>query len=171
MKSLNFNGTNEAKNLKQIKNDYGYYFVNLYIKGVLKIFTTHRLVAEAFIPNPDNKPQVNHIDGNKQNNRVDNLEWCTAKENIRHAWRNGLQKKSEKQIKQCTMLGSKFGKVNGERCARKIIQYDLLGKHIKDWNSLMEVERQLNIRHQNIIKSCKDKNKTAGGYIWRYANE
>ena len=65
----------------------GYIFVN--IRG--KKYAKHRVVAEAFIPNPDNKPYVNHIDGNKQNNKVENLEWCTQSENIIHAYANGLQ--------------------------------------------------------------------------------
>jgi hypothetical protein len=64
--------------------------VPLTFDGKTKVFYVHRIVATAFLPNPDNLPQVNHIDGNKQNNRVENLEWCSAKQNIQHSYDAGL---------------------------------------------------------------------------------
>lgn len=77
--------------LKTNKLRNGYLRFTLMDKGVTKRFSVHRLVALNFIPNPENKPQVNHIDGNKENNHVDNLEWCTSSENHKHAHRIGLE--------------------------------------------------------------------------------
>ena len=70
----------------------GYLLCNLYRDGIRKLHKIHRLVALTFIPNPENKPQVNHIDGNKANNHIDNLEWASPEENIKHAWSSGLAK-------------------------------------------------------------------------------
>ena len=80
------------KKIKPHLDKYGYLRINLYNNGINKKVYIHRLVALTFIPNPDNKPQVNHIDGNKQNNNISNLEWCTISENAKHAFKIGLRK-------------------------------------------------------------------------------
>lgn len=77
--------------LTQRDNSNGYLRCDININGKTKSHLVHKLVAEKFIPNPDNKPFVNHIDGNKHNNSVDNLEWCTRSENEKHAWKTGLK--------------------------------------------------------------------------------
>lgn len=88
---------------KRIGNNY--ITVDLSKNGNFVAKALHRLVAETFIPNPDNKKQVNHIDGNKQNNRVDNLEWTTASENNKHAWNTGLKVITEKQLENIRKIG------------------------------------------------------------------
>ncbi len=121
----------------------GYKFVSIKYKN----YTIHRLVAEAFIPNPENKPQVNHKDTNKENNCISNLEWSTNSENQLHAYKTGLHKNKRSSA---------------------INQYDLQNNLIKSWESMIEVERTLKIKYQDICQCCKGKRKTAGGYIWRY---
>ena len=80
------------KILKNMVYGNGYYYVCLSKNGKVKKYKVNRLVAQAFIPNPDNKPFTNHIDGDKLNNNVDNLEWCTQSENMKHASMIGLRK-------------------------------------------------------------------------------
>ncbi len=87
----------KGKILNPAKNNRGYLRLGLCFKGKIRYDSVHRLVAEAFIPNPKNLPEVNHIDGNKLNNRVENLEWVTKGENQIHAYKTGLRKITEKQ--------------------------------------------------------------------------
>lgn len=126
-----------------------------------RTFRVHILVARAFIPNPENKPEVNHIDGNKKNNKVNNLEWNTRSENELHAYRNGLAKPSNKQ-KQAV---AKYAK---ENYSKKVIQYSLNGEFIKEWNSMHDVWRELGIRPSYICRCCKGLRNQTYGYIWRY---
>lgn len=85
----------------------GYQYVVLSENGRSKYHAVHRLIAETFIPNPGNLPCINHKDGNKQNNAVDNLEWCTKSENTRHSYRNGLQSRVTNQHGTYKVLNDK----------------------------------------------------------------
>jgi len=129
----------------------GYCRVTLSKNSIKKIFQVHRLVAQAFIPNPNDLPEVNHKKENeKDNNRIENLEWVTSKENCNYGNRN-----------------SKISK----KTSKKIIQYDLNFKKIKVWRNISEASKYYNTTVSNIVLCLKNKNKTAVGYIWRYADE
>lgn len=133
--------TNKIKNQYD---GYGYNRVTLCKKGKTKHFQVHRLVASAFLEKQQGKDEVNHINGNKKDNNVQNLEWCNRKENELHCYRNNpkLHKTSI------------------------ILQYDLNGNFIKEWFSIKEAEQTLNIN--NISKCCRGLREKAGGYKWKY---
>ena len=139
----------DYKLLKPYKTKKGYLSVK--IKEHKTARPVHRLVAQAFIPNLENKPQVNHIDGSKENNNVNNLEWCTNQENCIHAVKMGLSSKNNKE--------------------RPVIQYDLEGNFIKQWESIASAEKTLNISHIYCVCNKTKYRHTAGGYKWEFAND
>lgn len=122
----------------------GYQRVNLCKDGQQKTFFIHRLVAEAYIPNPDNKPQINHKDEVKTNNYLNNLEWATSKENVNYGTRNERSAKSRSIPVYCVELDKVF-------------------------SSMKEGAQALGLQPGNISACCAGRAKTTGGYHWRYA--
>ena len=135
-------------------------YVGLYKNAIGKNCRVHRLVAEAFIENPENKPQVNHIDGNKQNNAITNLEWCTRSENEIHSFRVLHQKHN---------MRGKFGKPHPN--SRIILQIDPdTNKVINKFYGSHEAQRITGIHSANILCCCSHRTNRqyAGGYKWEF---
>ena len=132
------------KFLKPRVNRGGYFQVDLMKNGERKTYSLHRIVAEAYLPNLENLPQVNHKDENKANNCVNNLEWCDCKYNNNYGTRNEKVANSHKI---------------------PILQFDLNGNFIREWGSASDVGREVK---STICKCLKGKYKQAYGSIWKY---
>ena len=145
-------GYGKERILKPIRDKYGYLLVNLWKNGEMKTYRIHRLVAQTFIPNPDNLPQVNHRDEDKTNNSVQNLEWCDQKYNINYGTR--IKRISEKMT-------------NG-KLSKHVLQYTKSGEFVKEWKSAPDVQRTIGYFHNNISNCCNGKCKSAYGYIWKF---
>lgn len=146
---------NNVRNLAFRNHKNGYYTVLLWRDGKQKSYTVHRLVALAFIPNNDGFTDVNHIDENKKNNRVDNLEWCTHKENV--------QKYNANHLRHGCVR-------NGKHKGKKIIQLTLNGEFIREWPNSRTVFRETGMSDWSVSQCCRGIWKTAYGFKWRYAN-
>lgn len=139
--------------LKSFKLSKGYLGVSLFGKT----FKIHRLVAKAFLPNPNNFPEVNHIDEDKTNNFYLNLEWCTTQYNLSYGT-------ARRRI-------NLTNKINGSTVARRVGQYTLTGELVREYNSISEAMRYNGFKNNsNIIQSCKSSQKVAYNYRWKYLN-
>lgn len=165
------------RRLGQIKkshpNKQGYLRVNLSegTKGAKNIAKfVHRLVAEAFIPNPENKPQVNHIDLNKANNRIDNLEWVTSRENARHAVNNGRYH-SGRGIKHSEEHKKRISDGHRKR-SKAVLQFSKDDQFIAEFGSAAEAtEKVLGKKHSRISECCNGNRNTCGGFKWKYKED
>lgn len=144
--------------LRSHRDKDGYLNSRIYREKVPFNLKVHRIVALAFIPNPENKPQVNHINGDKADNRVENLEWCTQSENMQHSY--GVLGRS----------GPMTGKALGNHpSSRKIIQLDSSFNKIKSFSSITEAAKEVGVGPSAICSVVKGRKKSAGGFRWRYA--
>lgn len=155
------NGANfEISNYGQVRNNYTNKILKqTLVSGYLRITLTtnnrkttskiHRLVATRFLVRSNETHIVNHKDGNKLNNHVENLEWISQSENVKHAFNLGLNK----------------GQKN------KVYQYTLDNVFINEYNSPIDVEKETGIPHTRILSVCQGKARTSGGYIWKYSDE
>ena len=142
--------------MKPCFNRDGYSRLCLVINGKPKNVYIHQLVARMFIPNPMLYREINHKDGNKQNNCVENLEWCTRSDNMIHAFAMGL----------------KYNKLGAESpLAKKCYQYDMKGNFIREWGSITDVAIRFNDVTGNVSAACSGKYKTFHGFIWSYKKE
>ena len=172
VRSLNYRHTNTIKALSPSINKDGYIRVHLWKNCKGKVLAVHRLVAEAFVPNPDNKPEIDHINTIKTDNTIwlnedgsinydkTNLRWVTKKENMN----NPLTIKDLSKIR--------IGNENAKSIYRAVLQYTKDGKLIKEWASMNSAARELKISRSGICDCCNGRNrcKSYGGYVWRYKN-
>ena len=141
IKSLNYRRTGKEKIMKGVDDGHGYLQVILCKDGKDKKCRINRLVAQAFLPNPNNLPEVNHKDEDRTNNCVDNLEWCTKQYNIDYS------------------------------LSKAVIGINKISGLIVEFPSACEASRQLGISQGNITSCCQGKRNTAGGHIWFYADD
>ena len=157
VKNLNYKGSGKEKILKNIKRRKGYLMVILTKNGKRRGFLVHRLVAEAFIPNPNNLPEVNHIDRDRANNHVDNLEWVTHSDNMKHSYKLGincepLRKYSQENRKKVTNGKNVFGSIS----------------EAADWLFKKGYSKNKKSAIAGISAVVREKRKTFGGYSWKY---
>ena len=156
VKSLKFGN---ERILKPRKDAWGYLQVGLYKDGKSKNSKVHRLVAKAFIPNPQGLETVNHKDEDKTNNFASNLEWMSVKDNNNYGTRN---KRAGEAISKAN--------INNQMFSKKVQMFDKkTGELLSTFPSTCEAERVTGINQGNISKCCIGKRKSAGGYIWRYS--
>lgn len=167
VRTLNYKRTKNVSNLKQKTQDNRKRVI-LCKNGVPKTYLVHRLVANAFIPNPEKKPCIDHIDGNPSNNNVENLRWCTQQENC--SFPLAIKHKCE------AMKGNNLGKHHSEETKKKIgyakskqvYQYTLDNVLVNIWCSAKEASVKLKLSQSAITNCCRGESSTSNGYIWKY---
>ena len=163
--SLRYCGSDKSHLLSPNPDHKGYLMIYLSKNGETKTFHIHRLVAKAFIPNPNNLPQVNHKDENKQNNSVENLEWCDGIYNINYG--TGIKRRTETAKKSDAHILHIKKLHNANKIPILMIDKNTKGI-IKRYDCGQAAADELHISKSSIYQVCKGRRKTVGGYMWKY---
>lgn len=166
VKSMNYCHRGYAQNLVPKTNNSGRLWVELANNGKRKPMLIHRLVAMAFIPNPEGLPQVNHIDENPKNNRLDNLEWCTNEYNQRYSYDRHPERHRDPTK---TPYRRKTGRTNGNRKQLCILQVSIDGRVLRKWENSRTIFIETGMSDWSISECCRGKRKKAYGFRWQYA--
>ena len=158
--------------LRVRKTHTGYLRVNLYKNNKAKDYYIHRLVAEAFIPNIDNLPCINHKDENPKNNHVTNLEWVTYKENNNYGTHKEKVAEKLRGRKHSEEWNRKVAEknINNPKTSKPVLAIDKITGLILEFPSVKEAERQLGISNGNICNCLKGRQKSCGGFYWYYSD-
>lgn len=148
--SLGYTRHYKGKIMTLVDAGKGYRNVSLHANGKSATPRVCRVVASAWIPNPNNLPQVNHKDEDKTNDSAENLEWCTAEYNTNYG--TGIKRRASK-------------------ITRSVTQYDLCGNFIKEWSSIKDAANSLGINGSHITRCCQGNLNKTGGYVWKYTNK
>lgn len=164
VRSLNFHRQHHCRLLKPYVTTCGYLAIILRVEGRKITLYVHRLVAKSFLSNPDNLPEIDHIDTDKKNNRIDNLRWVSHKENQN----NPISR--EKMIRNNVKTGlGRIGRMHPR--SKPVLQCDKSGNVIKEWESLNLAATTLGLSQGNIHCCCTGKGKhSCGGYVWKFKN-
>ncbi|WP_288638843.1 NUMOD4 domain-containing protein [uncultured Lentilactobacillus sp.] len=150
--------------MRSVHSGTNYSAVNLYKGKHHRMQYVHRLVAEAFIPNPNGYLEINHKDENKENNNVSNLEWCDRTYNNNY----GIHNLRISQARKSNVKYTKQSIRNGQKQSKPVVQFTLDGKEIKEYPSTAEAGRQNGFKKCAIANCCCGRQKTSYGYIWKY---
>ena len=165
--SGNLFSTKSNKYIKHRLSKFGYIRVGIYHNGKSKQLFIHRLLAETFIPNPENKKDVNHINGIKSDFSLENLEWNTRSENVKHAFRIGLNKVSDKARKMSSIRAKEMT-LNNHPNKKKVSCFNKDGEKINTFSSIREASLFYSISEYAICNNLTGRSKSCNNKIWKY---